>query len=167
MKRRGKPDEIEGIQELDGGAFKRLKEDGLADAAMVDAEVLTGQRDPGFLTEMPKQEIILPQVQPQMDEPTKQSTTAAVPEAKPRKAASMLRAFGWFCTPATRADLKLVIADLRRDERSMKKEGRSAAFIKCVVFWRSLASMAGIMWAGAGKALEPISSLLKVLTRGH
>lgn len=77
----------------------------------------------------------------------------------------ILGAFSWFCGRASREIVQIAIADLSRDRKEMKKEGRSLWFIKTVIYWRTLTTILPIFWDGlvrVMKAILPFAKFLKI-----
>jgi hypothetical protein len=76
----------------------------------------------------------------------------------------LLMAFRWFCSPPNQVHVDLVTADLKKDVRSMAKEGRGKFFIHVVVLWRSISgAVVPIFWDGTRRAIAavlPIGSLI-------
>lgn len=68
----------------------------------------------------------------------------------------LLEAFRWFCSRKAKDDIDLIVADLRRDIRSMRREGRSNRFIRFALLWRVIfGAILPTIWA-ALRGLLPI-----------
>jgi hypothetical protein len=52
----------------------------------------------------------------------------------------------WFFTKERRADIEVSIADLKKDSRKMKTEGRSAMFIGIVHWWHVCRIVVALAW---------------------
>lgn len=59
---------------------------------------------------------------------------------------SFLSIVRWFFTKQRREDIELAIADLKKDSRKMKAEGRSALFISVVHWWHTVRILAALTW---------------------
>jgi hypothetical protein len=87
-------------------------------------------------------------------------------QARARFGMRMLSGFRWFCSKETREVLELVIADLKRDAKEMKRENRSEAFISLVLGWKSQQSILSVLWAAILAMIErilPIGRIIKAV----
>ena len=76
----------------------------------------------------------------------------------------LLRAFAWFCSKENRAIIELTLADLRKDVRQMRKEGRGVFFVGLVIFWHSVCgTMIPIIWDGTCRILSAVLPLGKLI----
>ena len=77
------------------------------------------------------------------------------------KGARFLVGFSWFCGRENREHIELVAANLAKDRRAMRKEGRGNAFITLVIFWHTSTTVFAILSDGVIRIGE------RVLKIGH
>jgi len=75
---------------------------------------------------------------------------------------SILATFRWLCRGTTRGTVDCVIADIRRDVREMRAEGRGGMFIGGVVMWHTLATVLAVLRDGAARVARSVLPVLRV-----
>ena len=78
-----------------------------------------------------------------------------------------LRIFRWMILKAQRAEIDLIIEDLKEDCHEMQNEGRSPWFIKAVLFWQSVKIISiytRVGLVGFIKGVSVVAAITKVLS---
>jgi hypothetical protein len=76
-----------------------------------------------------------------------------------------LTSFAWFCGKNNREHIELVQADLNKDRRDMRREGRSPAFICAVILWKVVGTIIPIVWDGILRFLSAILPIAKLISK--
>lgn len=85
---------------------------------------------------------------------------------RPIRVLKVLGVFAWFCSKQNRENIKLISAALNNDAHQMRQEGRSRAFIQCVLLWHALAGTTlPIVWYGFRRLLAAILPIGKLITK--
>jgi len=77
----------------------------------------------------------------------------------------LLRGFAWFCGETRREEIELIIADLKRDVRQMKKERRSKAFMGKVLVWHGVWAVVAMLWDGLMRILAAVVPVGKIISK--
>lgn len=87
-------------------------------------------------------------------------------EPPPPQVIGLLAAFKWCCSEVDREHVALVEADLRKDVREMRAEGRGPWFVRFVVAKRVvLGTILPIAWAALIRVLENLAYAMKLLKK--
>lgn len=82
-----------------------------------------------------------------------------------RRHAGALGLFYWFCSAPNREVVQLGEADLKKDAREMRNEGRSPGFIRFVVAWKTLGIIVPIIWDACTRFVAKVLPLGKLVSR--
>ena len=87
------------------------------------------------------------------------------PRKKTGRSLSLLGAFGWFCSKENRKHIELIRADLKKDARQMRQEGRGRFFVAVVLLWHTVfGTMLPIMWDGICRLLKAVLPVGKLIS---
>lgn len=103
-----------------------------------------------------------------LDKRRSQLRRAGRHDAKKRSHRLGLRAVRWFFYKS-RDELDLALADIERDRKDMRSEGRSDRFIRWAVRWLQLRVVVPIMWDSIKQLvaeITPFGTWVRKLTRG-